>query len=97
MNAKEYKARRLTDIEAILILSKNDNIFQTAKRINDFFEAKSKEEAEESITDLQKKFLLKFTTWRTDEYEDTAMMNERTRPLEIFEWFLAAFGKEGEG
>ena len=49
MTAKESKGRRLTDIEALLILSTNDNLFQTAKRIDEYFEAKSKEEAEEKL------------------------------------------------
>ena len=46
---------------------------------------------ESEIADLQQEFLLKFTTWKVDEYEDTSIMNEHTRPIDILKWFKAVF------
>ena len=85
MAAKESKGRRLTDIEALLILSTNDNLFQTAKRIDEYFEAKSKEEAEERL-ELGKAHVVSTYTPAVPQFQ---------RIMEALR--LAAFGKEGEG
>ena len=49
MKAKESTGRKLTQIEAILVVSKIDNesVAQTAKRIEDYIKSKSQEDAVE--------------------------------------------------